>query len=70
MKLFTFGSHKGGESWGEVQQICIIANDESQAWLILEEEKKIIFHKKDWALEEVNSLDRGVVFSTSYTLGV
>lgn len=70
MEIFIFGSHKGGNSWGEVEEICIIADDENQAWQTLAEEKQAYFHREDWALEEVKPFSYGVVFSTSYTLGV
>jgi|AGFT01.1.fsa_nt_gi hypothetical protein len=70
MQIFVFGSHDGGRSWGEVEEVAIIAADEAQAWQILEEYRKIIFRREDWTLEEIKPLAVGVAFSTSYTLGV
>lgn len=70
MKAFTFRSHSGGHSWGEVEEVCILAEDEDQAWLILSGHKMQYLNGDNWTLEEVKPVETGVVFSTSYTLGV
>lgn len=70
MQIFIFGSHDGGHSLGEVEEVAIIAVDEAQAWVMLEGYKRITFRRKDWTLEEIKPLAAGVAFSTSYTVGV
>lgn len=70
MQIFIFGWHDGGRSWGEVEEVAIIAADEAQAWQFLQDHKRITFRRNEWTLEEIKPLAAGVAFYTSYTLGV
>ena len=70
MQIFIFGSHEGGQAWGEVEEVAIIAENEPQAWEILAGHRRPVYRREDWALEEVKPLAVGVVFATSYTLGI
>lgn len=55
--------------WGECEEVVILASDEAQAWQMLGE--YVAAHTLPaWKLAEQKPAAPGVIFFTSYTLGV
>lgn len=58
----------GGGSWGECEEVVILASDEAQAWEMLKEHRAP-FGIERYTLTEQKAIAPGVLFSTCYTLG-
>lgn len=70
MKAFIFEDvPAGGVSWGECEEVAIIASDEAQALEMLKAHRAPLGIER-FTLTEQKAITPGVLFSTCYTLGV
>lgn len=70
MQAFIFQkSPPPPSSWGEVEEVVILADSEDQAWELLAQHSGISFRCKEWELNETKPINSGVVFYTNYTIG-
>lgn len=59
----------GGGSWGECEEVVILASDEAQAFEMLKAHRAP-YGIERFTLTEQKPVGPGVLFSTCYTLGV
>lgn len=70
MIAFTFQNlPPKGQAWGECEEVVILAVNEGQAWQMLGD-YVAPYTLPNWRCEEQKPAAPGVIFSTSYTLGV